>query len=88
MPHVIGETIGGGSPVIVGLRVDKDGMFQSSVYYNYVDAGYSSFKRRVLEPLVPLLGWPSDLSKSINEDISPALTYKLPRCDRLRFCLG
>jgi hypothetical protein len=74
-PHLIGEAIGAGAPVIVGLRVDKEGAFQSSVYYNYVEAGYGQFTRRILEPLVRLLDWTPALSRSIGEDVMPLLPH-------------
>jgi hypothetical protein len=74
-PHSIGEAIGAGSPVIVGLRVDKEGAFQTSVYFNYVEAGYGRFTHRVLEPLVRVLQWAADMAKTIGDDVTPLLPH-------------
>ena len=72
-PHTIGEAIGTGDPVIVGLRVDKNRIYQSSVYFNYFETLNGQFKRQILAPLVQLLGWASDLSESVNEDVAALL---------------
>ncbi|MEO8350884.1 MAG: hypothetical protein ABI680_04080 [Chthoniobacteraceae bacterium] len=69
----IGEALGLGTPVIVGLRVDKTGAFKSSIYFRYFNIGDGDFVNRVLKPFVKVLDWPPELPRAIEDAILPLM---------------
>ncbi len=68
-PYAIGAALQTSNPVIVGIRVDKDGEFKSSVYFNYFPVADSQFVHEVVDPLVHLFEWDPALSRTISRDV-------------------